>query len=205
MASLGYTQLWGYDIDQNAEGRGLLEAHGITVLQGDLFQNSVPKDFFDCIRLEHVLEHLDRPLETIRRCYELLAPGGILLLSFPCIQSLAFNLTRSHYCALDLPRHVFHHTSSSAQILLEKAGFRHFSIRSTPDYRYLWYSTNHSLRAHGYPPLPKVLFFLLHPAYDVLSQALGLGDNIIVFAKKGVEGAPIDETESDTTHCQQPS
>lgn len=48
------------------------------------YLQSAPAGAFDAILFGDVLEHLVDPAETLRRCAELLAPGGIVAASVPC-------------------------------------------------------------------------------------------------------------------------
>lgn len=183
MAELGYTDLHGYDIDANQENRAELAAAGVNLSAGDFLKNPYEPASFDCIRLQHVFEHLTNPLEVLRRCRELIRPGGILVMGFPSIQSLAFRQFGRHYACLDLPRHLFHHSPLSARAALEKSGwtierFDHFPIaeafadsgrRSSPGFLF------------GQPGLLR----LVSPLYNLWSKARGCGEGIMVVARPG--------------------
>ena len=58
MAQLGYTNLHGYDLETNSENKNRLIDTGIDVSSGDFISNDYPENHYDCIRLEHVFEHL---------------------------------------------------------------------------------------------------------------------------------------------------
>lgn len=84
MSQLGYHQLYGYDIEGNSANATRLERNGINVSSGEFLDNDYPESTFDCIRLEHVFEHLLEPLDVLKKCYAMLKPGGYLVLGFPC-------------------------------------------------------------------------------------------------------------------------
>jgi 2-polyprenyl-3-methyl-5-hydroxy-6-metoxy-1,4-benzoquinol methylase len=56
---------------------------GISVHVGPIEAVDLPAGTFDVIALMDVLEHLPDPLQTMRRCLELLSPEGVLLIQTP--------------------------------------------------------------------------------------------------------------------------
>lgn len=49
-----------------------------------------PKNYFDCIVMTAVLEHLDYPSEILSECYRVLKPNGVLLITTPLPKSGKF-------------------------------------------------------------------------------------------------------------------
>lgn len=89
---------------------------------------------FDVLTLFHVLEHLPRPLDYLRRVRRLLAGGGGLVIQVPDSRSLQAALLGSRWYGLDCPRHIHNFTALALVELLNRAGFRvrrvrHFSLR----------------------------------------------------------------------------
>jgi 2-polyprenyl-3-methyl-5-hydroxy-6-metoxy-1,4-benzoquinol methylase len=62
---------------------------------------------FDVIALWHCLEHLPTPWLVIQRAAERLAPGGVLLIAIPNIESYEFSLLKESWQHLDAPRHLY--------------------------------------------------------------------------------------------------
>ena len=58
---------------------------------------------FDVIVLWHSLEHLPTPWLVIQRAAERLAPGGVLLIAIPNIESYEFSLLGRSWVHLDTP------------------------------------------------------------------------------------------------------
>ena len=56
---------------------------------GDFFNLGQESGSFDCIYLDQVLEHLKEPAQYLSEFSRLLAPGGILFLAVPNIESVA--------------------------------------------------------------------------------------------------------------------
>jgi 2-polyprenyl-3-methyl-5-hydroxy-6-metoxy-1,4-benzoquinol methylase len=65
------------------------------------------KEKFDVIALWHSLEHLPRPWLVLQKAAEKLAPGGILLVSVPNIESYDFSVLGDGWVHLDIPRHLY--------------------------------------------------------------------------------------------------
>jgi 2-polyprenyl-3-methyl-5-hydroxy-6-metoxy-1,4-benzoquinol methylase len=64
-------------------------------------------DMFDVIALWHSLEHLPTPWLVLQKAAQKLAPGGILLVSIPNIESYDFSVLGAGWVHLDIPRHLY--------------------------------------------------------------------------------------------------
>ena len=84
-------EVYGVDIYDNR--LDISKSSGIFFFGGDIFQASFPADFFDCIYLDSVLEHLKDPVALLKEAYRILCPGGVLYLGVPNEDSL-FNDAR---------------------------------------------------------------------------------------------------------------
>jgi SAM-dependent methyltransferase len=91
--------------------RGVLDCH-------------FPGRFFDLVFLWHVLEHLPNPREVLQEIFRVLAPGGVLLLCVPNIESLQARLAGKNWFHLDLPRHLYQYSPGALKTLLASIGFR---------------------------------------------------------------------------------
>lgn len=79
---------------------------------------------FDLVMVNHVLEHLDQPLQLLEKCRGLLAPGGKLVVAVPNFSSLQAAVGAEGWFHLDLPVHLFHFSEQGLVNLLQRAGFR---------------------------------------------------------------------------------
>jgi SAM-dependent methyltransferase len=79
---------------------------------------------FTCIAAFDVLEHLNDPLETARRCGDLLAPDGVLLLQTPCYRGEG-----PDWSMFQEDEHIHLFTEASIRLLLARAGFRGILVR----------------------------------------------------------------------------
>ncbi|HXJ43656.1 MAG TPA: class I SAM-dependent methyltransferase [Bryobacteraceae bacterium] len=184
MSQRGYTHLWGYDIEANAEGKQRLEDRGVTVSSGLFLENDYPQEYFDCIRLEHVFEHLAAPQAVLEKCHRLLKPGGALVLSLPSKGSWSFALEPRYCASLDVPRHLFHHTEASVALMLDRAGFSGVVAKSYPVIMVLGASINNQLGDKNLPKVPVMFFQLLGPIYRAFAYIAGRGEFMTVLAYK---------------------
>ena len=59
------------------------QTFGVPMLQGPLADQELKRGSLDVIALMDVLEHLPSPADTIRRCFDLLKPDGIVVVQTP--------------------------------------------------------------------------------------------------------------------------
>ncbi len=122
-------QIAGADIKLSPDAREL----DCPLWEGRLENVDFDCERFDLVRLNHVLEHTQDPLNELRICRELLAPGGILYISVPNITGLSPRLKSlqsrlrlkshrwRHYAAM---HHLFFFSPATLRELVERAGFR---------------------------------------------------------------------------------
>ncbi|HVJ82190.1 MAG TPA: class I SAM-dependent methyltransferase [Planctomycetia bacterium] len=95
------------------------EAH----LVGEDFWRGFPRASVDLIRLNHVVEHLYRPLDDLERLRTILRPGGMLHLATPNSASLTFAMMGERWFSLDCPRHIVIYSPRSLRAALLRLGF----------------------------------------------------------------------------------
>ena len=116
---------------------------GIDLHQGSIESIDLPKESFDTVTAFHVLEHVPHPGLFLKRCHDLLVPGGRLFIAVPNDLKSAgawlrkvrfrFGLGLPGFGAFGLPRisldgsmdelHLSHFDESSLKIAFEKSGF----------------------------------------------------------------------------------
>jgi len=118
----------GWHVHVLADGQadavaGAPSAHGAaptgTLLRDDLAEHS-----FDAVTFLQSLEEQTDPVLALRKVRRWMAPGGVLVIEAPNLDSLAFRLFGECWHGLDLPRHLTHFTPWTLNLLLEQAGFR---------------------------------------------------------------------------------
>lgn len=115
-ASLGYTNLTGIDPFLKENG----SVGNVRILKKSLFEI---RESFDIIMLHHSLEHMHDPLAALKRAYELLKPGGKVLVRIPVMGNFGWKNYKEYWCGLDAPRHIFIPSENALKKLAVDAGF----------------------------------------------------------------------------------
>lgn len=114
---------YGIDIDpqaiQNARSRGLSNVSLGTYKDISKY----PDNYFDAIRLYHVIEHIDNPSLCLKLIRQKLKKDGELIIGTPNSSSIISNIFRSYWYNLDSPRHLFLFSPQTLGKLLKKNGF----------------------------------------------------------------------------------
>ncbi len=121
-------QVTGVDICREAV-RHLRENLGINAYVGSLPHPQLESEKFDVITMWHSLEHVHWPRQVLRAAFDLLVPGGKLILAVPNIDSLPFRWFGTSWYGLDLPRHLTHFTPRSLRLMLEESQFQIHCLR----------------------------------------------------------------------------
>jgi 2-polyprenyl-3-methyl-5-hydroxy-6-metoxy-1,4-benzoquinol methylase len=79
---------------------------------------------FDVIALWHSLEHLPDPWRVVQKATQRLAPGGILYIAVPNVESYDFTVLREKWLHLDTPRHLYFYPAHSLEALCIASGLK---------------------------------------------------------------------------------
>lgn len=80
-------------------------------------------DTFDAITLWHVLEHVHDLHGYLEKFFKILKPAGRLVIAVPNFTSYDARFYRQYWAAYDVPRHLYHFSPKSMQVLLDQKGF----------------------------------------------------------------------------------
>lgn len=78
---------------------------------------------FDAITLWHVLEHVHDLHGYLEKFVEILKPSGRLIVAVPNHTSYDASVYKEFWAAYDVPRHLYHFSPKSMEVLLELKGF----------------------------------------------------------------------------------
>ncbi len=112
----------GIEFSHDAVEFGRREGAG-NLTEGDFLDAHYTEGSFDIVTLWHVLEHLPRPVATLKKIRGLLAPGGLLVIAVPNFNSIQAGVFRARWYHLEVPRHLYHFSPAALRNLLEKEGF----------------------------------------------------------------------------------
>lgn len=97
---------------------------GLQVTRGDILKDTHSPEKFDVVTLWHVFEHIKDPVTAICRIHTLLKPSGVLIMSMPNVNSLAFRLGGKYWFHLDSPRHLWLYREDNIRRLLSSTHFK---------------------------------------------------------------------------------
>lgn len=83
---------------------------------------------FDVITAWHVVEHVPDLPETFLKLKSLLKKGGTIFIAVPNYQSPDAAFYKEHWAGYDVPRHLWHFSKKSMNLLLESAGLKLIDI-----------------------------------------------------------------------------
>lgn len=116
---------FGIEIEKNAAT--IARNKGLDVKNGDFtLLSSYPNNFFDVVRLYHVVEHLNNPKFLFKLAKEKLKKDGELIIATPNYNSLGRIVFRKYWGSLQTPRHLF---LFSQNTLTKMAGEYNFVVR----------------------------------------------------------------------------
>lgn len=142
---------------------------------------------FDVIRLFHVLEHLDEPLESLRTIARALSPGGVMIIEVPNADGIMARLCHEDWFPLEVPRHLWAFGPRNLSLLLDQAGLvvrqLHHTSYAHNIYRGLRYLTDSRAKLDLSRTLsPKSMLSLCVSIGELIDQAK-LGDCLVAVAE----------------------
>src|SRR5581483_8997670 len=184
MSRLGW-EVWGIEPDQVAS-RLAMQA-GLNVIAQPLEAVSLDPESFDAITLNHVLEHLPNPAETLRVLATALRPGGTLVSISPNPRGLLVRVFGSAWRGLEPPRHFVLPGPRALRRALQPMGL---DAQTWTSWRSADWVIRQSagLRWRGDPQAFEVGRFwnLVHSAaWGATAMMCGLGDEVVLVARKG--------------------
>jgi len=84
----------------------------------------LPHNSFDAITLWHVLEHVESLQDYVALLKQLLKKDGRIFIAVPNYSSLDADLYGNRWAAYDVPRHLYHFTPRSLDVLVQKHGMK---------------------------------------------------------------------------------
>ncbi len=150
MAELGW-EVVGVEPDEGAV-KVARQNFGLEVNLGTLETASVPRNSFDAVTLQHVIEHVPDPVGLLKACRQALKPGGRLVVVTPNIESLGHRWFRRAWLHLDPPRHLLLFSPRTLRESARRAGLHVREVRTTARVAGgAWYMSR-LLQRHGVLP-----------------------------------------------------
>ncbi len=143
---LGSYELLG--VEYRADAANQARQHGIAVWTGELEDADIPASSVDLCVMEHVIEHVRNPIETLQRIKTLLKPGGMVIGETPNLRCFDADLFKSYWGGGHAPRHLWLFQPASMKKTLRDCGFDNMAITHPVYSAHLALSVQHWLRRH---------------------------------------------------------
>jgi len=105
--------------EPNAIGKVATECYGVEVVPRYFSATDFESSSIDLVIMRRLIEHLQEPLDILTDCWQLLSPGGRLLIETPNIEhTLQTNVIGNFY-----HQHLHYFSKESLPKLLQRAGF----------------------------------------------------------------------------------
>lgn len=113
---------YGFDPSTFAAKKASLLVGKKRIQVGTINEIGYPKASFDVITMFDVFEHLQDPLNDMKKLQSLLKPDGVILIATGDTRSLAARVMRRRWTFFIPPQHIFFFHRGNVHVLLRKAG-----------------------------------------------------------------------------------
>jgi 2-polyprenyl-3-methyl-5-hydroxy-6-metoxy-1,4-benzoquinol methylase len=100
----------------------------IKVMVGNFLATDFANEKYGGITLISLLEHLDDPMQAIKKCFDLMDNGGVLLMKTVNYGCLNRRIKREGWTGFRPPDHIIYFNPSNLKRLLSKIGFTKIKI-----------------------------------------------------------------------------
>lgn len=157
----------------------------------DLRNAGFKNDFFDMIRADAVLEHIEDPINFLILCRKYLKKNGKLCLYVPNAESFCMKVFGKYNINCWVPFHINFFSEKTARKMLSQAGFQKIKIYYNTPTIYFLLSINQSIASLrkqdkfliAVPIYEKLLYTIFSPIGWFLNK-LKLGEELVIIANK---------------------
>lgn len=104
---------------------------GLIVSQGVFNPEQFNEGGFDVAVSFEVIEHINNPVEEIRKMNRVLRSGGLVYCTTPNFSSLSRRIYKSDWIMIEYPEHLSYYTPRSIRYLFSSNGFRNLKTKTT--------------------------------------------------------------------------
>ena len=105
----------------------------VKVIPGNFLTADFGNEKYDGITLISLLEHLDDPAQAIKKCFDIMNKGGVLLMKTVNYGCLNRRIKKETWTGFRPPDHIIYFTPSNLKRFLKKIGFGEIKI-SAPSF-----------------------------------------------------------------------
>ncbi len=171
--------LFGVEVNEHAAR--IAQDSGLNVFTGTLEAARFPDNHFDAITLWDVFEHLHDPRASLAELHRILAPGGVLVMRVPNLDSWDAKWFGETWAGLDAPRHLYIFSLEALRKFLGATGFNPIGMKcNIGSYPTFVLSIRFWLTARGTPAAKRkaIMRILEHPIARIVSAPLFYLTNI---------------------------
>jgi len=129
------------------EAAAAARAKGLSIIEKNLEHANLEAATFDVITLWDVLEHMPDPAQILKICYEVLKPGGMLVIKCPDPSGKEAALFKESWIGYEAPQHLFDFPKMVLVNKLKGIGFEPVTTSQTgSDYAAFFVSFGHWLK-----------------------------------------------------------
>ena len=121
-------QAQGIEVSETSVAR--VRELGFDVFHGEVQDAGYPSEHFDVITAVELLEHLVDPGIVDNEAARLLRKGGLFWATTPHGRGISARLLKLKWSVISPPQHLQLFSVAGLRILLQRAGFRHITIRT---------------------------------------------------------------------------
>jgi 2-polyprenyl-3-methyl-5-hydroxy-6-metoxy-1,4-benzoquinol methylase len=184
MARRGVPRERCYGLELDADVVATVNARGFTAFAERVEDaTEIPDAALDLATMFHVLEHVEDPAACVRRLARWLAPGGVLAIETPNVDSLDRRLfRRTWWGGYHIPRHWNLFSPDGLARLLRDAGLEVVETQFLTGHSFWMWSLHHRLRfgrpsyprlARWFNPFKGLPLLAAFTAFDLLRGRLG--------------------------------
>ena len=121
-------QAQGVEVSETSVAR--VRELGFETFHGEVQDAGYPSEHFDVITAVELLEHLVDPGVVVNEAARLLRRGGLFWATTPHGRGMSARLLKLKWSVISPPQHLQLFSVAGLRILLQRAGFRHITIRT---------------------------------------------------------------------------
>lgn len=171
---------WG--LEPSAWATQAARQRGLPMLEGTLDSPELQDQYFDVITLWDVIEHVDDPQGELRKAYQRLNPGGMVVVHTMDIDSWIAKLMGARWPWF-MDMHIHYFSQKTMRQMLEQIGYRVIWSGAQGRYLRLGYVAS---RVEGLSPILGRIFrrFVYGLKLDKIAVPLNFGDLFTAYALK---------------------
>ena len=184
--------VYGVEIDEEALSVAKKNINSGTFYNGEFDSVELPDNYFDCISMSHVIEHIKEPYPVLNSIYKKLKKGGTISIATPSILSLGHSIFKQDWRGLEVPRHLNIYSSKSLKKALVDCNFEIIEQKTVCSIAYFIWTASENIKnsrkgrdVNFISSLRFKVYGLFFWIYEYIkNKKIPCGEEIIIIARK---------------------